>query len=39
MLLTHNFPTPHAHNILNIEVYVQCCSVGTYGTYFELLEK
>ena len=36
MLLTHNFPKPHEHDILNTELDAQCCSVGTC---FELLEK
>ena len=35
MLLTHNFPKSHEQNILNIEVYVQWCSVGTYFEHFE----
>ena len=34
VLLTHNFPKPHKHHILNIEVYVQCCSVGRYFERF-----
>ena len=27
MLLTHDFRKSHEHTILNIELYVQCCSV------------
>ena len=27
MLLTHDFPKPHKHNVLNKKVYVQYCSV------------
>ena len=36
LLLTHNFPKPHEHNILNIEVYPQWFPVGAY---FEFLDR
>ena len=35
-MLTHNFPKPQEHNILNIEVHVQWFPVGTH---FKLLYR
>ena len=35
MLLTYNFPKPHEENILNMEVYVQYCSLGTYFDFWK----
>ena len=35
-MLIHNFPKPHEHNTLNIQVHVQWFPVGTY---FEFLDR